>query len=133
MHGKDITIPKGTEMPCFVNANFQLDLLKFQQGASAAPAGQPRAARNASTPQTSASLNIEICLLSVPPETDIKLDRSLAGNTLAKISMSPGEHVITILLKGYKSWDRRIKAASDTVDIAADLEAEEKPDSKPNQ
>jgi TonB family protein len=29
--GKDISIPKGTEVPTFVNGNFQLDLPKFQQ------------------------------------------------------------------------------------------------------
>lgn len=78
-------------------------------------------------------MNIEICLSSVLPGADIKLDGTLAGNTPAEISAPPGEHVITVLLKSYKPWDRKIKVASGTVDIAADLEAEEKPDSKPNQ
>jgi len=31
MHGKDITIPKDTELQCFVNGNFSLDLAKFRQ------------------------------------------------------------------------------------------------------
>src|ERR1700675_643444 len=31
MHGKDISIPKGTEVPTFVNGNFHLELSKFQQ------------------------------------------------------------------------------------------------------
>src|SRR5271154_884017 len=30
MHGKEITIPKDTEVPTFVNGNFELDLSKFQ-------------------------------------------------------------------------------------------------------
>jgi hypothetical protein len=28
-HGKDITIPKGTEVPTFINGNFALDMAKF--------------------------------------------------------------------------------------------------------
>jgi len=34
MHGKDITIPKGTEIPTFVDGNVPLDLAKFQEAAS---------------------------------------------------------------------------------------------------
>ena len=30
MHGKDITIPKGAEVPTFVNGNFHLDAAKFR-------------------------------------------------------------------------------------------------------
>jgi hypothetical protein len=30
MHGKDITIPKGTEVTAFVNGDMPLDLAKFQ-------------------------------------------------------------------------------------------------------
>jgi hypothetical protein len=37
MHGKDITIPKGTELPTFVNGNFPLELAKFQQGTPVTP------------------------------------------------------------------------------------------------
>jgi len=29
MHGKEITIPKGTEVPTFVSGNFPLNLSKF--------------------------------------------------------------------------------------------------------
>ena len=39
IHGKDITIPKGTEVPTFVNGNYALDMAKF--GAPAAQCGQP--------------------------------------------------------------------------------------------
>ena len=30
MHGKDISIPKGTEVPAFINGNFPLDMAKFK-------------------------------------------------------------------------------------------------------
>src|SRR5882757_2843041 len=33
IHGKDITIPKGTEVPTFINGNFALDMVKFRPAA----------------------------------------------------------------------------------------------------
>ena len=40
MHGKDITFPKGTDVPTFINGDMKLDPAKFQlaQGGSAQPA-----------------------------------------------------------------------------------------------
>lgn len=32
IHGKDITIPKGTEVPTFINGNLALDMSKFKAG-----------------------------------------------------------------------------------------------------
>lgn len=32
VHGKDITIPKGTEVPTFINGNLALDMAKFKTG-----------------------------------------------------------------------------------------------------
>jgi hypothetical protein len=36
MHGKDITIPKGTEITAYVNGDMKLDIAKFQPAAPAA-------------------------------------------------------------------------------------------------
>jgi len=41
MHGKDITFPKGAEVPTFVDGNFRLDLSKFPQTASPEPTQGP--------------------------------------------------------------------------------------------
>ena len=40
MHGKDITFPKGTDVPTFINGDMKLDPAKFQQaqGGSTQPA-----------------------------------------------------------------------------------------------
>ena len=42
IHGKDISIPKGTEVPTFINGNFALDMAKFKPtgAAEAAPTVQ---------------------------------------------------------------------------------------------
>src|SRR3984885_2118588 len=72
MHGKDITIPKGTEIPTFVNGNLPLNLAKFQQADSASQQGQenPIAAPANATGQE----NAEIEITSVPNGSDVDLD-----------------------------------------------------------
>ena len=44
MHGKDITIPKGTEIAAFVSGDVRLDLAKFRPAGSAGSAGTEAAA-----------------------------------------------------------------------------------------
>jgi hypothetical protein len=114
MHGKDISIPKGTEVPTFVNGNFSLDLAKFQTGSSATQ--QPQS-------QTSASTNTEIAVTSTPAGAEIEVDGAFVGNTPSTVGVSAGDHSIAITKKGYKPWERKIKVTTGKIDIAAELEA----------
>jgi hypothetical protein len=116
MHGKDITIPKGAEVPTFVNGNFQLDLSKFQPPPSVAV--QPQAA-----PAPPATTVAEVSVTSNPPGADIELDGAFVGNTPSTIGVSVGDHTIDVQKSGYATWERKIKISSGKVDIAADLEA----------
>jgi hypothetical protein len=113
MHGKDISIPKGTEVPTFVNGNFSLDLAKFQAGP--APTQQTQS-------QASVSVNTEIAVTSAPPGAEIEVDGAFVGNTPSTVGVSAGDHVIAITKKGYKPWERKIKVTSGKIDIAAELE-----------
>jgi hypothetical protein len=72
MHGKDITIPKGTEITAYINGNVPLDLAKF------APPKMPE-------PVPAASAQATIQIESTPPGTDIELDGAFTGNTLSSI------------------------------------------------
>jgi hypothetical protein len=113
MHGKDITIPKGTELPTFVNGNFQLDLSKFQQPTSATQASAaPLAAPNA-----------EIAVTSSPSGADIELDGTFVGNTPSTIGVSAGDHAIAVRKSGYVPWERKLKVTSGKIDLDAQLEA----------
>ena len=47
MHGKDISIPKGTEITAYVNGDMQLDRAKFQSAQSATVPATPTAAASA--------------------------------------------------------------------------------------
>lgn len=126
MHGKDITIPKGAEVPTFVNGNMPLDLAKFQQPPSPAQQAQtnpqPSGAPANSASQTSNDAQLEAT--STPTGADVELDGSFVGNTPSNIGVSPGDHTITMKKNGYKIWEKKIKVSSGKVNISADLEVE---------
>lgn len=111
MHGKDIAIPKGTEITAYINGNVPLNLAKFQQGA-----GVPSVTGIAVT-----ELTIDIS--SVPTGADIELDGSFVGDTPSSMRITPGDHVVKITKTGYKVWERKLKAISGNIRIAAELES----------
>lgn len=112
MHGKDISIPKGTEVPTFVNGNFQLDLSKFEE---APPTAQAQVAL--------ATPSAEIAIASNPSGADIELDGTFVGNTPSTIGVSAGDHMIDVKKAGYAVWERKIKVTSGKIDLNAELEA----------
>jgi hypothetical protein len=123
MHGKDITIPKGTEVPTFIDGNFHLDLAKFQTGATVTQTAQ-------STPAT--NIGAELSVSSTPAGADILVDGAFVGSTPSTIGVSAGEHVITVSKKGYKSWERKVTVTSGKIEITAELEVAQTTDPKPN-
>lgn len=131
MHGKDITIPKGTEVPTFVNGNLPLDLTKFQQAASSTAQPQPTPALSGPPGQTQTGTNAEIEVASTPAGAEIEVDGNFVGSTPSAISVSAGDHTITIKKNGYKAWERKIKITSGRIAIAAELEADVKAGPKP--
>jgi hypothetical protein len=122
MHGKDITFPKGTEVPTFVDGNFALDLSKFQQTAAPAETAVPTSEPARSTPDVNAEMNIT----STPPGAEVQIDGVFVGNTPSTLGVSSGDHVVTVSKKGFKTWERKVKITTGKIEIAADLEAEDK-------
>jgi hypothetical protein len=129
MHGKDITIPKGAEVPTFVNGNMPLDIAKFQQAASPAQQAQTNPqpsdvpANSASQPSNDAQLEVT----STPSGADVELDGSFVGNTPSSVGVSAGDHTISVKTSGYKFWERKIKVSSGKVNVSAELESEVSP------
>ena len=113
MHGKDISIPQGTEVPTFVDGDFQLDLSKFQQ---AVPTNQSQVA-------PAAAPNAQITVTSNPSGAEIKWDGAYVGNTPSIIGVSLGDHTIDIQKSGFTVWERNIKVTSGNVAISADLQS----------
>jgi hypothetical protein len=109
VHGKDITIPKGTEVPTFINGNFALDMAKFQQATPGAP----------QVFQASATASVSIT--STPAGGEIFIDQNFVGNTPSSISVSGGKHVISVRKAGFQSWDREIAVSGGSVNLTAEL------------
>ncbi len=113
MHGKDITIPQGTEITAFVDGDMHLAMDKFA-AVLPATAGAPAAAAAAQT-----SLIVE----STPPGADIEVDGNFVGSTPSTIDVAPGSHQITVKKKGFTDWTRKLDVTGGNVHLNADLDA----------
>lgn len=121
MHGKDITIPKGTEITAYINGDFNLDPAKFGPKTSEAQtsAPEPSPAVQASEPST-------IMVKSTPDGAEISVDGKFVGNSPASLKVAPGEHSLSIEKRGYKPWQRTMTVtAASTVTIDATLEQQQ--------
>jgi antitoxin (DNA-binding transcriptional repressor) of toxin-antitoxin stability system len=85
MKGKDITIPKGTEVAAFVSGDMPLDMARFQ-GPVVAP--------------TSVASGVT----ELPAEAEIGLDGNFVGNTPSSVNMAAGDHTISIRM----GWIRAV-------------------------
>jgi len=112
MHGKDITIPKGTEITAYIEGNAPLDIARF------AP---PIMAEPAAASSTQATMRIE----STPPGADVELDGAFAGDTPSEVGVAAGEHSVRVTKSGYKAWERKIRISTGTVKVTAELEKAE--------
>ncbi|HEV2468162.1 MAG TPA: PEGA domain-containing protein [Candidatus Sulfotelmatobacter sp.] len=117
MHGKDISIPKGTEVTAYVNGDMKLDLAKFQ------PRSQEQQAANTAPPAAATSASAKLQMESDPPGADIELDGSFVGNTPSDVQVAEGDHTVKVKKAGYKDWERTLKiSAGSSVHLNAELE-----------
>jgi hypothetical protein len=99
MHGKDITIPKGTEITAYVAADIALDPVAFNKPSITTPPG------DAKTEADSAGLS-SVIVKSTPDGAEITVDDKFLGTTPSTVQLTPGEHRIVILKAGFRSWER---------------------------
>lgn len=118
MHGKDITVPKGTEITAYINGNMELVRAKFQPAGT----GVVTAEAGAGKPPENVAIGSSVLVSSTPPGADIELNGSFVGSTPSIISMPVGDHQIVVKKKGYKPWERKIKATLGSIKIEAELE-----------
>ena len=109
IHGKDVTIPKGTEVTAFVQGDMKLDMAKF---AAADAPGAPLFA----TAQT-ASLTVDASV----PNSDIEIDGSFVGSTPSTLNLTPGKHQIIVKKTGYQDWSRSMMVGSGSVRLSAEM------------
>ena len=120
MHGKDISIPKGTEITAYVNGDVRLDLAKFQLASQPNVSGEASAA---GVPVEKSGTSAKLELISEPPGADIELDGSFVGNTPSDVQVAEGDHTVTVKKAGFKNWERKLKvSAGSSVNLNAELE-----------
>ena len=115
MHGKDISIPKGTEVTAYINGDVKMEIAKFQP---ATPPSVP----SPSTSSAVAKLQIE----STPPGADIEVDGNFVGSTPSEVQVAEGDHMVVVKKSGFKNWERKIKTtAGSNIHLGAELEKAE--------
>ena len=109
MHGKDITFPKGTDVPTFVNGDMKLDPVKFQlaEGGSTQPA------------VTAAMSNLTIS--STPVGADIYVDQNFVGNTPSTVNVPSGKHSVSVRKPGFQDWVREMSFSGGTITLNAQM------------
>jgi hypothetical protein len=119
MKGKNITIPKGTEITAYVAADTPLDQAKFvnRQEATAMTAANETGAASASSELST------VVVKSTPEGAEITVDGKFVGSTPSTLKLVSGEHNITIAKAGFKSWQRVMAVnTSGSVTVDATLE-----------
>lgn len=113
VHGKDITIPQGTEIMAFVEGDMHLNMANF----TAAPAAPEPTAAAAAAP-VQASLVID----STPSGADVEIDGAFVGNTPSTVSVAPGSHQIVVKKKGFTDWTKTLNVTGGTIHLNAELD-----------
>ena len=116
MHGKDITIPKGTEITAYIGGDTPLDPAKFNKQSAAVESGT-------SKPEASATAMSAVVIKSTPDGAEITIDGKLVGTTPSTVQLTPGEHTISIDKSGFKQWQRTITVtAGGAINLEATLD-----------
>jgi PEGA domain-containing protein len=108
MHGKDITIPKGTEITAYINGDTRLEEAKFQTSHSDS---------TAAVAATSALIDIA----STPSGADIEIDGKFVGSTPSSVNVAPGDHDIAVKKSGFTAWEKKVSVSAGHININAEL------------
>jgi hypothetical protein len=132
MHGKDTTIPKGTEITAYINGDIPLDPKRFAAQPTAgtetgATSGQ--ATPSATAPQNGNGADPALSavdLKSTPDGAEIIVDDKFMGSTPSSLRLTVGDHKIKLGKPGFKTWERTMTVSSGaTATVDATLEKQE--------
>lgn len=113
IHGKDITIPSGTEFTAYVN------------GDTVFVAPPPTEAKRSVGSAAEKPDTTEVDISSSPDGADVEIDGAFVGNTPATMQLAPGSHTIRITHKGFDAYEKTILCAGGKVSLRAELESAE--------
>jgi hypothetical protein len=126
MHGKDITIPKGTEITAYVNGDIPLDPARFTKVRADKPSIDATVASDSAAPATSAdSVLSSVDVKSSPDGAEITIDEKYMGSTPSTLKLPAGDHKVKLEKSGFKVWERTLAiGAGATANVNATLEKE---------
>jgi hypothetical protein len=119
MHGKDVNIPKGTEITAYINGDIPVDLGRFH-GPSLTASGSPAVQQANFVPNGGGGSSANITASA--PGAEVTVDGSYVGSTPAQLQLPPGEHTISVKKRGYRAWTRQLRVTGGALNINADLE-----------
>src|SRR2546426_2949652 len=130
MHGKDIAIPKGTEITAYINGDVNLDPAKFgakatneTQVAPTASTASAQPATQADTVPAAADPSSVVVIKSTPDGADITVDGKFLGSTPSTVRLASGDHTISVEKPGFKPWQRTVTVSSgNSITIDATLD-----------
>jgi hypothetical protein len=136
VHGKDITIPKGTEITAYTNGDIPLDAKKFATetpvspeagAATVQPTTDPQSLPTPSQPTPSGTLSTgTLEVHSTPEGAEVYVDGAFIGNAPATLKLSPGQHTIRVTQSGFKDWSRDISVqAGSEAHLSASLDKQD--------
>lgn len=114
MHGKDVTIPKGTRIEAFTSGNIPVDLSMFRSASAPATPAVSSAA-----PEAGATTKVSVT--STPTGADISLDGNFVGQTPASLEVGPGDHVLTVTKQGFEPWSKKFLSVGGSVTLNVSL------------
>lgn len=130
MHGKDITIPKGTEITAYINGDIPLDPAKFQTQAATKPGTegtpvQPSPVTATAQPANGGPVFSSVEIKSNPDGADITVDDKYMGSTPSTLKLAAGDHKIKLEKPGFKTWERTLTVGEgSSATVNATLEKE---------
>src|SRR5258708_3286463 len=114
MHGKDITIPKGTEITAYVNGDIPLDPKRFTAQTVANPeAGVTpvQSATDAAPTQTGGGSGAAISTINIksaPDGAEIIVDEKFVGSTPSSLRLAAGDHKIKLSKSRFNACARTL-------------------------
>jgi len=107
MHGKDITIPKGTGITAYVNGDIPLDPKRFV----------------AQNEDGSDAVLSTVEIKSTPAGAEITVDDKFMGSTPSSLRLAEGDHKVKLEKSGFEIWERTLTiSAGATATIDPTLE-----------
>jgi hypothetical protein len=120
IHGKDITIPQGTEMTAFVQGDMRLDMSQFggARGGTLLAVAQGTAAASGAGPS---ALSCSLVVQSTPPGADIEIDGAFVGNTPSTLTLAGGSHQVVVKKQGFADWSRNLNVTGGTINLNVEM------------